>query len=132
MFRGESSKSFLQEATGEIRIMRDDEDNPVEQIVDGSIVDAVTGDHLIGNAGDLRDLGRDARARIFQPFPGAENFIDPPALTVIFNRQMPSSMILSRSGSVPVVSTSTTAATSFGWLSGGWYSAFGSSRLVTR
>jgi hypothetical protein len=71
MFRGESSKSFLQEATVEIRIMRDDEDNPVEQIVDGSVVNAVTSDHLIGDAGDLRDLGRDRKAGIFEPLPGA-------------------------------------------------------------
>jgi len=31
----------------------------VGQIADGSIVDAVTRNHLIGNAGDLRDLGWD-------------------------------------------------------------------------
>ena len=55
-----------------------------QQIVDGAIVDAVTDDHLIGNAGNLRDLGRDRNAGIFEPLPGAENFVDPSALTVIF------------------------------------------------
>jgi hypothetical protein len=43
----------------------------------------VTGDHLIGNAGDLRDLGRDRHAGIFEPFRGAEDFADPPVLTVL-------------------------------------------------
>jgi hypothetical protein len=62
MFRRESGKPFFQEATIEIRVVGDDEDNPVEQIVDGSVVDAVTGDHLIGNAADLCDFRRDRRA----------------------------------------------------------------------
>jgi hypothetical protein len=46
-----------------------DEYHPVEPIVDGMIVDAATGDHFIGNAGDIRDLGRDRKPRIFKPFP---------------------------------------------------------------
>jgi len=48
MFRGEDRNPFLQEAAIEIRVVGDDQDNPVEQIVDGSVVKAVTGDHLIG------------------------------------------------------------------------------------
>ena len=64
--------------------MGDDEDDPAQQIVDNAIVDAVTGDHLIGDAGDLRDLRWDRKTGIFEPLPGAENFVDPPALMVIF------------------------------------------------
>ena len=64
----------------------DDEDAPAKQIGDGCIVDAVTGDHLIGNAGDFCDLARDRKAGIFEPLPGAENLVDPPALTVIFEK----------------------------------------------
>jgi hypothetical protein len=43
----------------------------------------MTGDHLIGNAGNVRDLRRNRKAGIFEPLPGAENLVDPPALTVI-------------------------------------------------
>jgi len=43
-----------------------------------------TGDHLIGNTGNLRDLGRDRRPRIFKPLPRAQNFVDPPVLAVVF------------------------------------------------
>ena len=28
-------------------------------------------------------IWRDRKARIFEPFPGAEDFVDPPALTVV-------------------------------------------------
>ena len=44
----------------------------------------MTGDHLIGDAGDPRDLRRDRKTGIFEPLPRAENFVDPPVLTVIF------------------------------------------------
>ena len=84
MFCGEGGKPFLQEAAIEIRIVGDDEHDPAEQIVDGVIVNAVTGDHLIGNAGNFRDLRWDRKAGIFEPLPGTENFVDPPALTLIF------------------------------------------------
>jgi hypothetical protein len=47
------------------------------------IVDAVTGDHCIGDAGDLRDFRWDRKSGIFEPLPGAENFVDPPVLSVI-------------------------------------------------
>src|SRR6516225_9331517 len=36
--------------------------------------------------GDLRDLGRDRNTGVFQPFPRAEDFVDPPALTVVFEQ----------------------------------------------
>src|SRR5690242_5335717 len=78
MFRGEGWKPFLQEAAVEISVMGDDEDDPDQQIVDGSIIDAKTGDHLIGNAGDGRDLRRDRKAGIFGPLPRAEDFVNPP------------------------------------------------------
>jgi len=84
MFRGEHGKPSLQEAAVEIRVVGDDEHYLAQQIVDGSIVNAVTRDHLIGNAGNLRDLRWDRKAGIFEPLPGAENFVDPPVLTVIF------------------------------------------------
>jgi hypothetical protein len=82
----EGGKSFLQEAAVEIRMMGNDEDDPAKQIIDGAIVDALTGDHLIGNAGDLDDFRRDRKAGIFEPFPSAENFVDPPVLAVIFEQ----------------------------------------------
>jgi hypothetical protein len=56
MFRSKGGQSFFQEGAVEIRIVGDDEHYPPRHIVDGAIVDAMTGDHLIGNAGDLRDL----------------------------------------------------------------------------
>lgn len=68
MFISEGGKPFLQEASIEIRVVGDDEDDPIEQIVDGAIVDAMTGDHLIGNTGDLRDLRWDGKAGIFATF----------------------------------------------------------------
>jgi hypothetical protein len=58
MFRGEGWKSFLQEAAVEISVVGDDEHHPAQQIVDGTFVDAVTGHHFIGNAGNFRDLRR--------------------------------------------------------------------------
>jgi hypothetical protein len=61
----------------------DDEHYPAQQIIHSAIVDAVTGDHLIGNAGNVRDLGRDRKARIFESLPGAQDSVDPPALTFI-------------------------------------------------
>jgi len=69
MLRSESGKPFFEESAVEIRIVGDDEHDPAQQIVGGAIVDAVTGDHLIGYAGDIRDLGRDWKAGIFKPFP---------------------------------------------------------------
>ena len=64
--------------------MGDNEHDLLQQIVDGLLVDALTGDHLIGDAGDVRDLRRDREAWIFEPLPGAEDFVDPPGLAVIF------------------------------------------------
>ncbi len=84
MFRGEGRKSLFQEAAVEIRVVGDDEQYPAQQIVDGSIVNAMTGDHLICDAGNVRNLRRDRETGIFEPLPGAENFVDPPSLTVIF------------------------------------------------
>jgi AAA ATPase domain len=49
----------------------------------------LTGDHLIGNAGNVRDLGRDREAGIFEPLPSAEDFVNPPILTVIFEEADP-------------------------------------------
>src|SRR5215472_13556364 len=89
MFGGESGKSFLHEAAIEIGVVGDNEHYPVEQIVDSVIVDAFTGDHLVGNASNLRDLRRDRDAGVFEPLPGAEDFVDPPALTVIFEEADP-------------------------------------------
>jgi len=63
MFCREDGKPPLQEAAVEIRIMGDDEHYPPQQIVDGAIVDAVIGDHLIGNAGNVRDEGYGGRSR---------------------------------------------------------------------
>jgi hypothetical protein len=84
MFCGEGRKSFLQEAAVEIRMMGDDEDDPAKQIIDGAFVNPVTGDHLIGNAGDFRYLRRDRKTEIFEPLPGAKNLVNPPLLAVIF------------------------------------------------
>ena len=44
----------------------------------------MTGDHLIGNAGNVGDLRRDRKAGVFEPLPVAENFVDPPVLPIIF------------------------------------------------
>jgi hypothetical protein len=54
MFISEGRKSFLQEAAIEIRMMGNDEDDPAKQIVDGVIVNPMTGDNLIGDAADFR------------------------------------------------------------------------------
>ena len=83
MFCGEGGKPFLQEAAVEIRIVGDDEHYPAKQIVDSGIVNAMTGNHLIGDAGNACDLRRDRNVRIFQPLPGAEDFVDLSVLTVI-------------------------------------------------
>ena len=50
------------------------------------IVDAVTGDHLIGNARDVRDLGRDRDAGFLEPLPGTKDFVDPPVLTFVLEQ----------------------------------------------
>src|SRR5215471_11942847 len=83
MFGGEGGKSPLQEAAIEIGVVGDNEHYPVEQIVDSVIVDVLTGDHLVGNAGNLDDLGWDRKTRIFEPLPAAQNFVNPPALPVV-------------------------------------------------
>ena len=44
----------------------------------------MTGDHLIGNAGNVRDLRWDREAGIFEPLREPQDFVDPPVLTVIF------------------------------------------------
>jgi hypothetical protein len=83
------------------------------------MINAVTRDHLIGNAGNVRDFWWNREAGIFEPLPGAENFVDPPILTVIFEEadaEFDDSVTI---GIGPGRSTSTTAATSFGLLSGG-------------
>ena len=89
MFRSKGGKTFLQKAAVETRVVGDNEHYPVEQIVDGVFVDALTGDHLIGNAGHASDLRRDRKARIFEPFPRAEDFVDPSALAVILEEVDP-------------------------------------------
>src|SRR5215472_6537924 len=82
MFGGAGGKSPLQEAAIEIGVVGDNEHYLVEQIADGGTVDALTGDHLVGNAGDLDDLGWDRKTRIFEPL-AAQNSIDSPALSVV-------------------------------------------------
>jgi|SRR5271163_477172 len=84
MFRGEGGKASFEEAAVEIGMMGDDEHYPAKQIVDGAFVNPVIGDHLIGDAGNGRDLRRDGKAGIFEPLPGAENLVDPTVLTVVF------------------------------------------------
>ena len=83
MFCGEGGKSPLQEAAIEIGIVSDNEHYSVEQVVDSVIVDALSGDHLVGNAGDLDDLGWDRKTRIFEPLPAAQNFVNLPALPIV-------------------------------------------------
>ena len=56
MFRGEGGKPSLQVAAVERGVVGDDEYDPLEQIVDGGIVNALTGDHLIGDPGQGRDF----------------------------------------------------------------------------
>ena len=46
----------------------------------------MTGDHLICDSGNVRDLRWDRKAGIFEPLPGAKDFVDPPGLTVIFEK----------------------------------------------
>jgi len=89
MFRGEGGKSFFQEAAIEIRIVGDEEHYPAKQIADSGIINPATSDHLIGDAGNSRDLGRDRETGIFEPLPGAENFVDSPGLTVVFEEADP-------------------------------------------
>jgi hypothetical protein len=89
MFRGEGGEPSLQETAVERGVVGDDEHYPPEQIVDGSIINAVTRDHLVGNAGNVRDFWWDREAGIFEPLPGAENFVDPPVLTVVFEEADP-------------------------------------------
>jgi hypothetical protein len=82
MFCREDPNPFLPEAAVELCMVGDDEHDPTQKIIDGVFVDAVTGDHQIGNAGNFRDLGWDGKAGIVEPLPRAENFVDPPGLTV--------------------------------------------------
>ena len=86
MFRSKGGKPFFQEAAVERSVVGDDEHDLLQQIVDGLIVDPLTGDHLIGNAGDVRDLRRDRAAGIFEPLPGAKDFVDPSGQTIIFEQ----------------------------------------------
>jgi hypothetical protein len=106
--------------------------DPAKQIIDSLFVDPMAGDHLIGDAGDLRDLRWDRKAGVFQPLPGAENLIDAPVVPTVLEEADAELDNLVLIGIGAVVSTSTTAATSFGVLSGRWYSACGSSRVMTR
>jgi hypothetical protein len=69
MFSGEHGKPFLREAAIEIGVVRDDEHYPVEQIVDGAVINAVTGDHLIGDARNLRYPRRDRKSGIWRTTP---------------------------------------------------------------
>src|SRR5689334_16710948 len=84
MFFSKGRKPFLQKVAVEIRMMGYDQHHPAQQIIDGTVIDAVPGDHLIGDAGNPGDLRREGSAGIFEPFPRAENFVDPPGLTLIF------------------------------------------------
>src|SRR6516165_1520814 len=83
MFCGKGRKASLQEAAIEIGVVGDNEDHSPQEIVDTVIVDALTGDHLVGNAGDLDDLSWDRKTRIFEPLPAAQNSIDSPALPIV-------------------------------------------------
>jgi len=67
MFMGEGGKPSLQEAAIERGVVGGDQHHPAQKIVDGAIVDAVTGDHLMGNAGNVRDLGG-TESRDLKPF----------------------------------------------------------------
>jgi hypothetical protein len=84
MFRGKDGNPALQESAVEVGVVGDYKHYPVEQITDGGIVDTLVGGHLIGNPGHVGDLRSDRKAGIFEPLPGAENFVDLPVLTVIF------------------------------------------------
>jgi hypothetical protein len=57
MSRGKAGNAFFQEAPIEISIVGDDEHSAAQEYVDSLILNAVARNHLIGNAGDLRDLG---------------------------------------------------------------------------
>jgi hypothetical protein len=58
-----------------LQLCSDDEYHSAQEIVHGSIVDAVTGDRLICDSGNVRDLRWDRKAEIFEPLPGAKNFV---------------------------------------------------------
>jgi hypothetical protein len=79
----------------------------------------VPSDHLVGNPGNIRDLRRDRKNGIFKPLPGADNLVDPPVLTVIFEEADAEFDDLVAIGVDAGGFYSTTAATSFGLLSGG-------------
>jgi hypothetical protein len=132
MFCDEGWKSFLQEAAVEISFAGDDEHYPAQQIVDGTIINAVTGNHLIGDVGNRRDLGWDRKTGIFEPLPGAENVVDPPVLTVVFEEADAEFddliAIEVRGGGFHIHDSGD----DLGPLSGAWYSACGSRRQVTR
>jgi hypothetical protein len=89
MFWSEHWKPFLQEAAVESGIMSDDEHYAAQQIVYGTLINSATGDHFIGNAGDLRDFSGDREAGIFKPLPRAMDFIDLPAFPVVFEKANP-------------------------------------------
>src|SRR5271165_3415405 len=69
VFGNEGGKPFLQETAIESSVMGNHEHGPSQQIVDGSIVDAVTGHHLISYPGQVGDLGWDRKAGIFESLP---------------------------------------------------------------
>jgi hypothetical protein len=89
MFRGKGWEPFFEKAAVEIRIVSDDENDPSQKIVDRSIINPVSRDHLIRDVSNLCDLTRDRKTGIFEPFPGTEHFVDPPVLTVIFEGANP-------------------------------------------
>jgi hypothetical protein len=91
---GEGRESFFDKAAIEGSMMSDDEDDPPKQIIYGTIVNALAGDHFIGDPGDFRDLRRDRKAGIFEPLPGTKYLIDPSLMRLYSNRLMPSSIIL--------------------------------------
>src|SRR6202035_2236129 len=78
MFRGKDGNPALQESAVEVGGVGGYKHYPVEQITDGEIVDTRVGGHLIGNPGHVGDLRSDRKAGIFEPLPGAENFVDLP------------------------------------------------------
>jgi len=84
MFRREGGKPSFQEVAVERGVVGGDEHDAPEQIVDGAIVDAMSGHHLIGDPGQAGDLGRDRKAGAFEPLPWSENLVDPPVVPAIF------------------------------------------------
>ena len=74
--RGEHGQAGLEELAVETSVVRDHDADGLEQLTDARVVDALAGDHRVGNAVNGGRRGRDRHARIFERVVGLEHASD--------------------------------------------------------